>query len=98
MNMVFHIPSTPIYSHFINLFRYAMGMNQCCQFRTVPAGTAGIYRTGQQSGTFDPPCFVPEKIPAVPANFGQYRPVPGVPAGTEKSFFILFFFFKFCNF
>ena len=96
MNMVFHIPSTPIYSHFINLFRYAMGMNQCCQFRTVPAGMAGIYRTGQQSGTFDP-LFRTQKntgctglVPAVLANFGQYRPVPGVPAGTEKSFF----FFK----
>ena len=43
-----------------------------------------------------PPCFVPEKIPAVPANFGQYRPVPGVPAGTEKSFF--FFFLSFVIF
>ena len=37
-----------------------------------------------------PPCFVPEKIPVVPANFGQYRPV------QKKVFF--FFFFKFCNF
>ena len=39
------------------------------------------------------PCFVPEKIPAVPANFGQYRPVPDVLAGTEKSFYFLFIFF-----
>ena len=45
-----------------------------------------------------PPYFVPEKIPAVPANFGQYQPVSGVPASTEKSFFFFFFFFKFCNF
>ncbi|XP_065618217.1 receptor-like protein EIX2 isoform X1 [Quercus suber] len=34
---------------------------------------------------------------AIPANFGQYRPIPGVLAGTEKSFFY-FFIFKFCNF
>ena len=40
-----------------------------------------------------PPCFVLEKIPAVPANFGQYRPVPGVPAGTEKSLFYFIFLF-----
>ena len=32
----------------------------------------------------------------VPANFGQYRPVPGVSASTKKKVF--FFFFKFCNF
>ena len=32
----------------------------------------------------------------VPANFGQYRPVPGVQAGTEKSFF--FFFLSFVIF
>ena len=38
-----------------------------------------------------PPCFVPEKIPAVPANFGQYQPVPGVPTSIEKSFFFLSF-------
>ena len=30
-------------------------------------------------------------VPAVPVNFGQYRPVPGVPAGTEKSIFFFFF-------
>ena len=35
-------------------------------------------------------------VPAVPVNFGQYRPVPGVLAGTEKNLFI--FFLKFCNF
>ena len=40
-----------------------------------------------------PLCFIPEKIPAVPANFGQYRPVPGVPAGTEKSFYFYYYFF-----
>ena len=36
-----------------------------------------------------PPYFVPEKIPAVPANFEQYQLV-------QKKVF--FFFFKFCNF
>ena len=27
---------------------------QCCQYRTVPAGTAGIYRIGRQSSTVNP--------------------------------------------
>ena len=36
-----------------------------------------------------PPCFMPEKIPAVPANFGQYRPV-------QKKVF--FFFLSFVIF
>ena len=44
-----------------------------------------------------PLCFVPEKIPAVLANFGQYRLVPGVPTGT-KFFIFYLFFFQFCNF
>ena len=34
-----------------------------------------------------PPCFIPEKIPAGTGRTGRYR----------KKFF-LFFFFKFCNF
>ena len=38
-------------------------LSQGSQFRTV---LAGIYRTGQCTGT-DTPCFVLEKIPAVPA-------------------------------
>ena len=28
---------------------------------------------------------------AIPANFGKYRPVLGVSAGTEKIFFFFFF-------
>ena len=35
------------------------------------------------------------RVLAILANFGQYRPVPG---DAEKKFFILFFYFKFCNF
>ena len=37
------------------------------------------------------PYFVLEKIPVVPANFGQYRPV-------QKKVFFFIYFFKFCNF
>ena len=60
------------------------------------------YRTGQQSGTLDPPISYQKK-------YRLYRPCTGrtgqfraIPAGTErtnryrKKFF--FFFFKFCNF
>ena len=31
-----------------------MGLNQGSQFRTVPTGTAGIYHTDKQSGTYNP--------------------------------------------
>ena len=64
---------------------------------TVPASnpvhSTPLFRIGKNTG----------RTGFVPANFGQYRPVPGVPASTEKSFyFILFYFiwfyFKFCNF
>ena len=37
------------------------------------------------------PCFVPEKIPAVPANFGQYWPV-------QKKVFYFFLFLSFVIF
>ena len=56
------------------------------------------YRTGRYGRNIpyrpviwyaQPPCFVPEKIPAVPANFGQYRPV-------QKKVF--FFFLSFVIF
>ena len=42
-----------------------------------------LFRTGKNTGRTD----------LVPSNFGQYRPVPGVPAGTEKSFLFIFFIF-----
>ena len=58
------------------------------------------YRTGQYGRNIPyrpairyvrPPCFVPEKIPAVPANFGQYRSV-------QKKVFFFFFFLSFVIF
>ena len=61
---------------------------------TVPASNpvhlTPLFRTGKNTGRTG-------LVPAIPANFGQYQPVSGVPAGTEKSFFILFYF-NFCNF
>ena len=71
-----------------------MWLNQGYQFRTVPAGTAGIYRTGQQSGTLDPPVSYRKKYRPRIGRTGQFR---AIPAGTEKSFFF-FFFFNFFNF
>ena len=60
---------------------------------TVPASnpvhSTPLFRTGKNTGHTG-------LVPAVPANFGQYWPVPGVPAGTEKSFF--FFFLSFVIF
>ena len=91
-----------LFKHFFNVDNVLVwrfkGFDQGYQFRTVPAGTVGIYRTGQQSGTLDPPVSYWKKyrpyrpctgrtglVPAVPVNFGQYWPV-------QKFFF--FFFFK----
>ena len=66
---------------------YALTLKQGSQYRTVPVR---IYRTGKQTDTFNPPCFVPEKIPAVSANFEQYQLV------QKKGFF--FFFLSFVIF
>ena len=50
-------------------------MNQCCQYRTVPAGNpvrlTSMFRTGRNTG-----------------RTGQFR---AIPAGTEKSLFFFFF-------
>ena len=55
---------------------------------TVPASNPVhltlLFRTGKNTGRT-------ALVPAVPTNFGQYRPVRPVPVGTKKSFF---FFFK----
>ena len=55
---------------------------------TVPAG---MYRTGMYTGietsTFRTGLNT-GRIGHVPANFGQYRPIP---ANTEKVFFFFFF-------
>ena len=54
---------------------------------TVPASnpvrSTLLFRTGKNTG----------RTGLVPANFGQYRPVPGVPTDTEKSFYLFIFFF-----
>ena len=59
---------------------------------TVPASNpihlTLLFRTGKNTGRT-------ALVPAVPTNFGQYRPVRPVLVGTKKSFF---FFLKFCNF
>ena len=62
---------------------------------TIPASnpvrSTPLFRTGKNTGHTG-------LVPAVPANFGQYRPVLDVPAGTEKSFFFFFFFLSFVIF
>ena len=42
------------------------------------------FRTGLNTGHIG-------HVPAIPDNFGQYRPVPDVPANTKKCFYFLFF-------
>ena len=55
---------------------------------TVPASnpvhSTLLFRTGKNTGRTG-------LVPAIPANFGQYRPVPGVPADTKKSFYFFYF-------
>ena len=57
---------------------------------TVPASNSvhstPLFRIGKNTGRTG-------LVPAVPANFGQYRPISGVPAGTEKSFYFIFLSF-----
>ena len=48
-----------------------------------------LFRIGKNTGRTG-------HILAIPANFGQYRPVSGVSGGTKKSFF--FFFLSFVIF
>ena len=66
--------------------------NQGYQFRTVPASTAGIYRTGQQSGTLDPPVSYWKKYRAyrpISSNTGRYRAYR--PVQKKVFFFFLSF-------
>ena len=57
---------------YINFKTYYM---QGYRFRIVLAGTAGIYRTGQQSGTLDPPVSYRKK-------YRSYRRNSIVPTGN----------------
>lgn len=53
--------------------------SQGSQFRTIPAGTAEISLSGEQTGTGDP-CFVPLFIPGCFGLFRLFREVPVIPA------------------
>ena len=63
---------------------------------TVPAGnpirSTPLFRTGKNNG------YTGHigQFRAIPVSTDQFRAIPSVPVGTEKSCF--FFFFKFCNF
>ena len=72
-----------------------MGLSQASQFRTVPASIVRIYRTSKQTSTYNPHVSYQKntnRTGHVSANFGQYQPVSGVPAGKEKSFFFFLSF------
>ena len=73
-----------------------VGAGQQISYRTDRYGRNIPYRPAIRYAR--PPCFVPEKIPAVPDNFGQYRSAPGVPTSTEKSFFFFFLSFVILEF
>ena len=57
---------------------------------TIPAGMycTSMY-TGIKTSTFrtDLNTGLPGHISTIPVNFEQYRPISGLPIGTEKSFF-----------
>ena len=58
--------------------------NQGSRFHTVPASTTSIYRTGKQTGTYNP-------LVSYWKKYRPYRPISGKTGGTEKSFFFFFF-------
>ena len=68
-----------------------------CQYRTVPAVPVGIYRTGQQSGTLDPPVSYRKKYRPYRPRTGRTGQFRAIPAGTgrtgryRKKFFFFFF-------
>ena len=63
----------------ITRFQY---IEQGYRFRTVPASTIGIYHTGQQSGTLDPPVSYRKKYRLYRPRTGQFR---AILAGTERT-------------
>ena len=87
-----------IFVNFLFLFLYTFqgkGLGSNPIFYILYSARLSIsYRTGRYGQNIPyrpairyvrPPCFVSEKIPAVPANFGQYWPV-------QKKVFFFFFF------
>ena len=74
---------TSVLMYSITLMHFSQGS----QFHTVPAGTARIYRTDKQTGTYNPLFRTGKNT----VRTGQFR---AIPAGTKKKDF----FFKFCNF
>ena len=62
---------------------------QGSQYCTVPVGMAGIYRTGKQTGTIDPPISYQKKYRpyrSISGNTGQY-------AKEKKFFFFIIIIF-----
>ena len=74
-----------MYSSMREYFRNQRSSTQCCQFRTVPAGTAGIYRTGQQSGTFDSPVSYRKKYRPYRPRTSRTSQFRAIPAGTGRT-------------
>ena len=74
-----------VYIKVVNTVPVPAGMYRTCMYTDIETST---FHTGLNIGRTG-------HVLAILANFGQYRPVPG---DTEKKVFILFFYFKFCNF
>jgi hypothetical protein len=68
-------------------------MNQCCIFRSVPAGTDGKSRTGMQTGTRHPHVPPRPKFRPVSACFGRFGLFQPVSAGICNPAEILFWLF-----
>ena len=85
----------------------ALGQVELFAWMSIP------YRTGRTGRNIPyrpairytrPPCFVPEKIPAVPASYRPYRPISGNTGRyrayrpVQKKVFFFFFFLSFVIF
>ena len=74
------------------------------QFRTVPAGTAGIYRTNKQSSTYNPPVSYRKKYRTYQPCTRHTSQFRAIQAGTMRTgrykkkvffFFLSFVIFEF---
>ena len=57
---------------------------------------AGMYHTSTYTGIKTPTFRTglnTGHVLAIPVDFEQYQPIPGVPAGTEKKLFLFIYFF-----
>ena len=77
-----HVPVRPITIKGVNFIPYRSVQSEYTVPTSKPVRITSLFRIGKNTG----------RILAIPANFGQYRPVSGVSGGTKKRFFFFLSF------